>query len=134
MASKIECYLDTSAVIAALDRSDSYHRVYARLFSSPPALVTSSLVVAEGHGWFLRRYDQQRAIQFLGFIRELTPLTVLQFGSEELNKATAVLKKFSDHPVTLADVHGLVIIRERKITACWSTDRHLSLTGARLVM
>ena len=68
MARRTECYVDTSAFIAFLDRSDSFHALFRRLFSAPPPLITSSLVVAEGHGWFLRRYDRQRAIQFLAFI------------------------------------------------------------------
>jgi len=50
MAKKTECYVDTSAFIAFLDRSDSFHALFRRLFSEPPPLVTSSLVVAEGHG------------------------------------------------------------------------------------
>jgi hypothetical protein len=41
-------------------------------------------VVAEGHGWFLRRYDQHRAVQFLALIEELPMLRILGFGSEEL--------------------------------------------------
>ena len=57
MARKTECYVDTSAWIAFLDGSDSYHGLFRKLFSDPPPLVTSALVVAEGHGWFLRRYD-----------------------------------------------------------------------------
>ncbi len=110
MAPRTECYVDTSALIAALDRSDSHHSLYARLFGAPPPLVTSALVIAEGHGWFLRRYHQQKAIQFLHFIRELSPLTVLPFGSSDLGSVSAILKKFA------------------------ATDRHLALTGARLVM
>ncbi len=50
MEPKTECYVDTSALIAFLDRSDSFHPVFTRLFSDPPPLVTSALVVAEGHG------------------------------------------------------------------------------------
>ena len=61
MAGRTECYVDTSAFVAFLDRSDSFHALFRRL------LTTSSLVIAEGHGWFLRRYDQRRAIQFLAF-------------------------------------------------------------------
>jgi hypothetical protein len=34
----------------------------------------------------------------------------------------------------LADAHGLVIINERRISTCWSTDRHLRLTSAELVI
>jgi predicted nucleic acid-binding protein len=133
MARRIECYLDTSAVIAFLDRSDSFHSLYRRLFSNPPPLVTSALVIAEGHGWFLRRYDQRRAIQFLSFIEELRPLQVLGFDDEAVAKATRLIRKFSDQDITLADAHGLAIITDRRISACWSTDRHLGLTGASLV-
>ena len=134
MAPKTESYVDTSALIAFLDRSDSYHPLFRRLFSSPPQLVTSALVVAEGHGWFLRRYDRERAIQFLNFIDDLPVLAVQGFDGEELQKASRLLKKFGDQPLTLADAHGLVIINERRISTCWSTDRHLGLTGAKLII
>lgn len=76
MATKTDCYIDTSAFIAFLDRSDSFHPLFRRLFAKPPALVTSALVIAEGHGWFLRRYGQRRAMQFLAFIGALPNLTV----------------------------------------------------------
>jgi len=134
MGSKTESYVDTSALIAFLDRSDSYHPLFRRLFSSPPQLVTSALVVAEGHGWFLRRYDRERAIQFLNFIDDLPVLAVQTFDREQLQKASRLVKKFGDQSLTLADAHGLVIINERRISTCWSTDRHLGLTGAKLVI
>jgi predicted nucleic acid-binding protein len=134
MARRIECYVDTSAFIAFLDRSDSHHPLFKRLFSDPPPLVTSALVVAEGHGWFLRRYDQNRAIQFLGFIHELSVLTIRPFDAEELAKAARLVKKFADQKLTLADAHGLALAGERRTSQCWSTDRHLGLTGATLVV
>ncbi len=134
MARRTECYVDTSALIAFLDRSDSHHPLFRTLFSTPPPLVASALVVAEGHGWFLRRYDQQRAIQFLGFIRELPALTILAFGEAEMVKAGRLIKKFSDQALTLADAHGLAVMSEHRITTCWSTDRHMRLTGAELVI
>ncbi len=134
MATKTEAYVDTSALIAFLDRSDSYHPFFRRLFSSPRRLVTSALVVAEGHGWFLRRYDRNRAIQFLNFIDDLSVLEIQSFDREELMKTSRLVKKFGDQSLTLADAHGLVMIRERRISTCWSTDRHLGLTGAKLVI
>jgi len=134
MARRTECYVDTSALIAFLDRSDSYHPLFRRLFSDPPRLITSALVIAEGHGWFLRRYDQRRATQFLRFIDELRPLSVLAFDEHGLRSATRFIKKFSDQTLTLADAHGLAIMSERGTATCWSTDRHLGLTGAALVI
>ena len=134
MAGTTECYVDTSAFIAAMDRSDRHHAVYARLFAAPPRLVTSSLVVAEGHGWLLRRYGRSRAIEFLRFIQALTHLTVLSFGEADLGGVMAMLHKFRDRNITLADTHGLLLMKERRINACWSTDRHLGLTGVPLVL
>src|SRR5208337_1452948 len=112
MAPKTESYADTSALIAFLDRSDSYHPLFRRLFSAPPPLVTSALVIAEGHGWFLRRYDRNRAIQFLNFIDDLAVLAIQPFDQEELTQTTRLVKKFRDPSLTLADAHSLVIINE----------------------
>ena len=134
MAKRTECYVDTSAFIAFLDRSDSYHALFRRLFSVPPPLVTSALVVAEGHGWFLRRYDRQRAAQFLAFIDVLPGLTLRGFDASELPKTRGIVKKFSGQDLTLADAHGLAIMRELRIGSCWSTDRHLGLDGVPLVI
>jgi predicted nucleic acid-binding protein len=134
MAQRTECYVDTSALIAFLDQSDSYHPLFRRLFSDPPPLVTSALVVAEGHGWFLRRYDRHRAVQFLNFLQELPSFAILAFDEEALARASRLVKKFSDQALTLADAHGLTLMRERRTAICWSTDRHLGLTGVRLVV
>jgi len=127
-----EAYVDTSAFIAFLDRSDSYHALYRRLFARPPRLVTSGLVVAEGHGWFLRRYDFNRALQFLNFLSDLPALVIEPFGAEAIGPARRLLHKFSDQPLTLADSHGLSVMGQRRIRMCWSTDRHLGLTGVTL--
>lgn len=134
MVKRTECYVDTSAFIAFLDRSDSYHALFRRLFSAPPRLMTSALVVAEGHGWFLRRYDRNRATQFLAFLDALPDLSIKGFDGVELAKASEVAKKYADQKLTLADAHGIALIRESRIASCWSTDRHLSLGGVPLVI
>ena len=134
MAKKTECYVDTSALIAFLDKSDSFHALFRRLFSEPPPMITSSLVIAEGHGWFLRRYDQRGAAQFLAFVDALPSLTIRGFDVAELAKAGRVVRKFPDQELTLADAHGLAIMRELRVGCCWSTGRHLGLDGVPLVI
>lgn len=133
MARKTECYADTAAFIAFLDRSDSYHALFRRLFSDPPPLATSALVLAEGHGWFLRRYDQRRALEFLNFVEALPALAIAAFDADAVKRSSKLLKKFNDQTLTLADAHGLAVMSDRRIASCWSTDRHMALTGATLV-
>ncbi len=134
MGKKTECSVDTSALIALLDRSDSYHTLFRQLFSNPRRLAMSSVVVAEGHGWFLRRYDSQRAIQFLAFLNALPALEVLPFDAAAIHETNFVIKKFAVKKLTMADAHGIAIMRKRRITTCWSTDRHLGSCGAMLAI
>ena len=134
MAKKIKAYVDTAALISFLDGSDTYHNQFAQLFLSPPELITSPLVIAEGHGWFLRRYDQQRAIQFLNFIDALACLNILPVGEAELKLASKEIRRFADQKLTLVDAVGLVLMDKNKVNVCWSTDRHMTLTGKPLVI
>src|SRR5262245_33099595 len=39
--------------------------------SVPPRLITTSLVIAEGHGWFLKRYDAIKGLQFLSMVESM---------------------------------------------------------------
>ena len=134
MARRIESYVDTSALIAFADRSDSYHPLFRRLFSTPPALLTTVLVLGEGHAWFLRRYDRTRALQFLAMIEAITPLTVAPVGPAEQSGATCLLRRYSDQDLTMVDAVGLHLMQERRVTNCWSTDFYLGLTGVPLVI
>jgi predicted nucleic acid-binding protein len=133
MATRLEAYVDTSALIAFADRSDTHHPLFRRLFGDPPRLVTTTLVVAEGHGWFLRRYDRTRALQFLAMLEAMTPLRVLAVGPKEQTAGADLLRRFSDQDMTMTDAVGLHVCAARKVGAVWSTDFHLGLTGAPLV-
>lgn len=134
MATRTEAYVDTSALIAFADRSDSFHHLFRRAFSDPPRLITTTFVVAEGHGWFLRRFDSYRALDFLAMIQTMKPLKVLGVGKAEWNAGTEMLRKFSDQALTLTDAVGLHLMKTRRIQICWSTDFHLGLTGVPLLI
>ncbi len=134
MAKKAKAYVDTSALIAFLDRSDTYHALFLRLFSDPPKLVTTPLVVAEGHGWFLKRYDRRRALEFMSLVEALFPMNLVAVGEREQKAATELLRKYSDQDLTLTDAAGLHLMKAHRIKSCWSTDFHLGLTGVPLVI
>src|SRR5574340_1298366 len=94
----------------------------------------ASLVVAEGHAWFLRRYDRGRALQFLAMIDAMSPLEIASVGKVEQAAASQLLRRFHDRDLTLTDAVGLHLMRARKLHTCWSTDFHLGLTGVPLVI
>jgi predicted nucleic acid-binding protein len=134
MASKSEAYVDTSALIALCDRSDTHHALFRRLFSDPPALITTALVIGEAHAWFARRFDATRGLRFLAMIEAMKPLRTVSGGRREQEAGIGLLRRFPDQRLTLADAVGLHVMEARKIRSCWSTDRHLGLTGVPLVI
>jgi len=134
MASKSKAYVDTSALIALCDRSDTHHALFRRMFSDPPALVTTALVIGEGHAWFARRFDVTRGLRFLAMIEAMKPLRTVAVGRREQEAGIVLLRRFPDQRLTLADAVGLHVMEARKIRSCWSTDRHLGLTGVPLVI
>lgn len=134
MARKTDTYVDTSALIAFGDRSDSYHLLFRRLFAEPPPLLTTALVVTEGHGWFLKRYDRARALQFTAMIEDMKFLEIAAAGAAELRAGAEMLRRFADQDLTLVDAVGLHVMSRRGTRTCWSTDFHLGLTGVPLVI
>ena len=134
MARKTDAYVDTSALIAFADRSDSFHPLFRRLFAMPPqVLLTTVMVVTEGHGWFLKRYDRYRALQFLAMI-EAMPLIIAEVGASEQSAAAEILRRFSDQDLTLVDARGLHVMKAQRVATCWSTDFHLGMTGVPLAI
>ena len=118
MGRNADAYVDTSALVAFADRSDSHHTLFRHLFSRPPRLFTTVLVVAEGHAWFLRRYDRSRALQFLAMIELMQPLAVARVGAEEQHGAAEMLRKFSDQDLTMTDAVGLYLIKDGALESC----------------
>src|SRR6266571_5343306 len=129
-----EAYVDTSALIAFADRSDSFHHLFRRAFADPPPLITTPLVIAEGQGWFVRRFDSYRALEFVAMIESIRPLRIVRVGENELSAGAVILRRFSDQDLTLVDAVGLHLMTQRRIRSCWSTDFHLSLTGVPLLI
>lgn len=58
----------------------------------------------------------------------------MSFDRAAITDTSLLVKKFAHQKLTLADAHGIAIMRKRRITGCWSTDRHLALGGATLVI
>ncbi|GAB4361818.1 MAG: hypothetical protein OHK0021_05870 [Bryobacter sp.] len=133
MAARTEVYLDSGGLIAFLDDSDSFHSLYRRLFSDPPRLVSSFLVLTETNGWFLRRYDRRKAEQFLAFLDRFGACRFVPFDEGAIAEVAGVIRNYRDQKLTFADAHGLAIIKARKIQTVWATDWHWTLGGARLV-
>ncbi len=131
---KTSVFLDSGIFIAALNGADQWHEQAASLFGGPtPAWQTSYLVVAETHSWFLHRFGEDSARDFLAFLRSLPNLQVIEAGAHQHSATVKILSRFRGSKLTYVDAASLSILERRKIRTVWATDYHLGLTGAQVL-
>jgi len=112
---------DTSGLLSAFARNASRHdQVIAAIESDPGPVVVSPYVLAEIDYMLLHRAGTKAELDFLEEVAagafELAP-----FGRPELGRAVAVLQKYRDMRIGLADA-SLVVLAER-----YGTTRILTL-------
>ncbi|HEX4077311.1 MAG TPA: PIN domain-containing protein [Rhizomicrobium sp.] len=127
-------FLDSGIFIAALVRRDGFHAQAVELFGRPATRwVTSVLVVSESYSWFLHRHGEESARKLRGFLAALTGLRLVGFTADDHQRALSTLDRFRGAKLTYVDAASLVLLEQRKIRTVWSTDHHLSLTGAEIL-
>lgn len=127
-------FLDSGIFIAALDRSDRWHRDAAALFASGRVRWCSSLlVVSETYSWFLHRLGEEPARTFRRFIRELDGLELFEATRAHHAAVLKMLDKLRGTKLTYVDASSLVHLDAHRIDTVWGTDHHLALNGARVV-
>jgi predicted nucleic acid-binding protein len=127
-------FLDSGIFIAVINRRDHVHVQAVELFGrSGLHWITSLLVVSESYSWFLHRHGEEAARNFRAFIAALQGLKILPATLEDHERTLRVLDRFRGTKLTYVDAASLGFIEARKIKTVWSTDHHLSLTGAEIV-
>ena len=104
--------LDTSGLLAAIDASQRHHAACRdALASSPPPLLISPFVLAELDYLLMRNVGPAAQTALLGEVArgafQLEP-----FDAGDVERATAVIDKFKDLRLGIADA-SLVVIAER---------------------
>lgn len=64
----------------------------------------------------------------------MTPVRVAAVGPREQRAACELIARFADQDLTLAEAVGLHLMAAHRVRSCWSTDRHLGLTGVPLAI
>jgi len=127
-------FLDSGIFIAFLNRRDSWHAQAVALFGgTKPRWSTSYLVVSEAYSWFLHKYGEEAARSFRLFIDNLVGLKVYEATGDHHRQVCKMLDRLRGAKLTYVDASSLCFIERHKITTAWATDRHLGLTGARVV-
>ena len=112
--------IDTGAILAFLDRDDSWHeRCVVSLSTLRLPLATSAAVLTELFH-LLRSQPLQRAMAW-NFVRSAA-VTVLAIDDADLPALEALMCKYADRPMDFADATLVHLARRESLTTVFTID------------
>lgn len=127
-------FLDTSGWFAALSPKEAKHRpahaTYRTWIEGGDDLVTTNLVVAEMQILLMRFRGADEGLRFMDSLYK-DPSHEVVFVDRALER-TAVdhwLRRYRDHPLSLADAVSFEVMRSRRIRQALALDEHFELAG-----
>jgi len=112
--------VDTGAILAFLDADDRWHRRCVEAFASLPLpLATTAAVLAE---LFHLIGDEPRGVATAwGFLRS-GAVTVLPIDDADLPELEALMKRYADRPMDLADATLVRLARRERVATIFTID------------
>ena len=129
-------FLDTSALIALINRRDQYHvriRDYLRDAKEVLAGVTSNLVLAEFVTFFSRHGALPEAIQFHQRVLKDPHFRVIWIDAVLHQSSLQVLEKFSEQHLSFTDASSVALMRREKIDRVLAFDEDFHKIGFEVV-
>lgn len=124
--------LDTSGLLAALDRAQRLHaEAAASLAAAEPPLLLSPFVLAELDYLVGRRVGEAARLALLAEV-ERGAYQLQPFSAAEVHRARAIIERHGDLGISLADA-SIAVLAERTHTRDVLTldDRHFRVLAAR---
>ena len=127
-------FLDTSGWFAALSPKEASHRTalaaYRVHIESGGTLVTTNLVVAEMQILLSRFRGALEGVRFLDSLyQDATHQVVFVDRDLERSATDRWLRKFTDHPISLADAVSFEVMKINRIRSALALDAHFTLAG-----
>jgi predicted nucleic acid-binding protein len=126
-------FLDTSAVFALLDRTDSNHQQATALFRSINAarttLVLTNFIRAEAHALILNRLGHAVADRFLADMARSPANTLIRVTEADERQALELIARYKDKDFTITDATSFVVMERLGIGHAFSFDEDFRQYG-----
>jgi predicted nucleic acid-binding protein len=124
-------FLDTSAIVAVIDRTDANHakadRFWRSVLAGEEPLVTSNYVIVETFALVQHRIGLE-AVRDL--TRDVLPvLTIRWLGEEQHVAATAAVLAAGRRRLSLVDCTSFEVMKDLGIRRCFAFDPHFREQG-----
>jgi predicted nucleic acid-binding protein len=118
-------FVDTSALIALVDRSDRWHGEAQRILGSLPGgapQVTTNLVLSETVTYFRRSQDAETACRVGRGILDSGLCRIVESSRDLEEQALELLLRFADQSLSFVDCVSFAVMREMRIESAFTFD------------
>jgi uncharacterized protein len=131
-------FADTSFFFALVAKRDPAHQAavdaYAKLLRAHGQLFTTDYVIDETLTLTKARINAQTALALLDRIEASEAVAMEDIAPERFVAAKTYFRKHADHGYSFTDCTSFVLMRELKITAALTTDRHFKEAGFEVLL
>ncbi len=132
-------FIDTSAWITLLNSDEQQHQEAVQIYNTHIKefrIVISNFIVAETYTWLRKKAGWEKALLFLGSIKDKEragQLSLLYSTSEIEDAAHQLLADYEDQLFSYADAVSFILMRREKIETAFAYDRHFMTAGFILI-
>jgi uncharacterized protein len=130
-----EVFVDTSFVVALVNRSDQYHTQaleLASLFDRRELVVTDAVLLEIGNA--LARSFKAASIQILSDFLTSDEVRIVHLNAELFQRAFEMYKSHGDKTWGLVDCISFVVMKDLNLIDSLTADRHFEQAGFRVLM
>lgn len=130
-----DAFVDTSFVVALVNRNDQHHNRAAELsavFEDRP-LVTTDAVLLEVGNALAKRFKAQ-AVGIIGHFLTSGEVRVVHLDAALFGKAYSLDESYADKEWGMVDCVSFVVMREAGVTDALTSDKHFGQAGFNVLM
>ena len=112
--------IDTGAILALLDRSDSWHRICVSAFQELrlPVMTSEAVLTELFHLVGDSRHEMEAAWKFVGS----GAIVLASIENSELDAIHKLMSRYADRPMDLADATLVHLARRERLTTVFTVD------------
>ena len=130
-----ELFVDTSFVVALVNRRDQYHEQAVELsiaFESHPVITTDAILLEVGNA-LARNFKAEAVVTIEGFLSS-DEAKIVAVDAALFRKGFDLYKSYQDKTWGLIDCISFVVMREHGITDALTTDGHFEQAGFNVLL
>ncbi|MBM4305292.1 MAG: PIN domain-containing protein [Deltaproteobacteria bacterium] len=126
-------FVDTSAWLALVNKSDAAHqkakKVRDALLKDHIQFVVTNYVMVEIANALCRIPHRETAVKLINFIEMTENIQIVEIDKEIYKEAWRVYSTYLDKEWSLTDCTSFEVMRARRITEAFTTDKHFEQAG-----